>query len=88
PGGRFREIFYWDSYFIILDLSTLSHKLNIIENLIDNFAYLIDNFAYLIDKYSFIPNENRTRYLSRSQPPVFTCMIDLLSSLNFNLSNI
>ncbi|CAF1019080.1 unnamed protein product [Adineta steineri] len=62
-------------------LSTLSHKLNLIEN-------MIDNFVNLIDKYGFIPNRNRTYYLNRSQSPVFTCMIDLLSNFNFNLSNI
>ncbi|CAF1365819.1 unnamed protein product [Adineta steineri] len=81
PGGRFGEIFYWDSYFTMLGLSTLPNKLNLIEN-------MIDNFAYLIDKYSFIPNGNRTYFLSRSQPPFFACMIDLLANLNSNPSNI
>ncbi|CAF4308247.1 unnamed protein product, partial [Adineta steineri] len=41
----------WDSYFIILDLSALPHKLNLIEN-------MIDNFVNLIDKYDFIPDGN------------------------------
>jgi alpha,alpha-trehalase len=62
PGGRFREIFYWDSYFTI----------DLIENMVDNFAWLIDHFG-------FIPNGNRTYFLSRSQPPFFSSMIELLS---------
>ncbi len=54
PGGRFRETYYWDSYFTMLGLQE-SHKTQIIQN-------MINNFAYLIDKYGFIPNE-RTRHL-------------------------
>jgi alpha,alpha-trehalase len=71
PGGRFREIYYWDSYFTMLGLQE-SHKTKIIQN-------MIDNFAYLIDKYGFIPNGSRTYYLTRSQPPFFSMMIDLLA---------
>lgn len=81
PGGRFREIFYWDSYFTILGLSVLPERLKLVEN-------MIDNLAYLIDKYGFMPNGNRTYYLSRSQPPFFACMIELLSNLNSNPSEI
>jgi len=71
PGGRFREIYYWDSYFTMLGLQ-VSKRIDIIENMIDNFAYLIDTFG-------FIPNGNRTYYLSRSQPPFFTLMVALLA---------
>ena len=39
PGGRFQEIYYWDSYFTMLGLAK-SDKWNVIENMIDNFAYL------------------------------------------------
>jgi alpha,alpha-trehalase len=45
---------------------------------------MIDNFAYLIDTYGFIPNGNRTYFLSRSQPPFFACMVQLLADLNEN----
>ncbi|MEP6465001.1 MAG: trehalase family glycosidase, partial [Parafilimonas sp.] len=51
PGGRFREVFYWDSYFTMLGLAE-SGLWNVIEN-------MIDNFAYLIITYGFIPNGNR-----------------------------
>lgn len=71
PGGRFRETYYWDSYFTMLGLQE-SHKTKII-------ADMIGNFAYLIDKYGFIPNGTRTYYLTRSQPPFFAMMIDLLA---------
>jgi alpha,alpha-trehalase len=71
PGGRFRETYYWDSYFTMLGLQE-SHKTRLIQN-------MIDNFAFMIDKYGFIPNGTRTYYLTRSQPPFFSMMIDLLA---------
>ncbi|MEP7319708.1 MAG: alpha,alpha-trehalase TreF [Panacibacter sp.] len=71
PGGRFREIFYWDSYFTMLGLQ-VAKRVDLIESMINNFAYLIDEFG-------FIPNGNRTYFLSRSQPPFFSLMIELLS---------
>ena len=71
PGGRFRETYYWDSYFTMLGLQE-SHKTKIIQN-------MIGNFSYLLDKYGFIPNGTRTYYLTRSQPPFFSMMIGLLA---------
>ncbi|CAF1342378.1 unnamed protein product [Adineta ricciae] len=81
PGGRFREIFYWDSYFTMLGLSVSSKYSFLIEN-------IINNFVYLIDQYDFIPNGNRTYFLTRSQPPFFACMIQLLSQIHSNPSEI
>jgi alpha,alpha-trehalase len=69
PGGRFREIYYWDSYFTSEGLS-LSGKLDMVE-------YMIKNFASLIDKYGHVPNGNRVYYLGRSQPPFFCSMIEI-----------
>jgi len=71
PGGRFREIYYWDSFFTMLGLQ-ISKRVGLIQNMIDNFCYLIDQFGY-------IPNGNRTYFLGRSQPPFFSCMIEILS---------
>ena len=71
PGGRFREVYYWDSYFTMLGLAE-SGKYETIRD-------MIDNFCYLIDRYGHIPNGNRTYYLSRSQPPFFSLMIELLA---------
>ena len=70
PGGRFREIYYWDSYFTSLGLRA-SGKIDIIENMVDNFSHLIDTVGY-------IPNGNRTYYLGRSQPPFYAMMVKLL----------
>ena len=72
PGGRFREIYYWDSYFTMLGLEE-SGRADLIESMVNNFAYLIRN-------YGFIPNGNRTYYLTRSQPPYFSLMVKLLMS--------
>lgn len=71
PGGRFREIYYWDSYFTMLGLQE-SKETGFMEN-------MVKNFAYLIDSYGHIPNGNRSYYLSRSQPPFFSLMVALLS---------
>ncbi|MDD2773749.1 MAG: alpha,alpha-trehalase TreA [Elusimicrobiales bacterium] len=70
PGGRFREIYYWDSYFTMLGLLQ-SGKIDTMES-------TVKNFAYLINTYGHIPNGNRSYYLSRSQPPYFTLMVKLL----------
>lgn len=70
PGGRFREVYYWDSYFTMLGLQ-VSGRVDIIQN-------MIDNFAYLINQAGFIPNGNRTYYLGRSQPPFFALMLSVL----------
>lgn len=69
PGGRFGEMYYWDSYFTMLGLAESGrHGL---------LRAMADNFAYLIDTYGHVPNGNRSYYLSRSQPPVFALMTEL-----------
>ncbi|WP_262884508.1 alpha,alpha-trehalase TreF [Rudanella paleaurantiibacter] len=73
PGGRFREIFYWDSYFTMLGLREAGRT--------DLIRSMVDNFAYLIDQFGFIPNGNRTYFLSRSQPPYFALMVGLLADM-------
>jgi alpha,alpha-trehalase len=69
PGGRFTELYYWDSYFTMLGLAESGRH--------DLLRAMADNFAYLVDTYGHIPNGNRTYYLSRSQPPVFALMVEL-----------
>ena len=73
PGGRFREIYYWDSYFTMLGLQ-ISRRADLIQN-------MIDNFAYLIGKVGYIPNGNRTYFIGRSQPPFFSLMVRLLREI-------
>lgn len=70
PGGRFREIYYWDSYFTMLGLVQSGRR--------DLAQSMVSDFAHLIDTYGHIPNGNRTYYLSRSQPPFFYAMVALL----------
>jgi alpha,alpha-trehalase len=74
PGGRFREIYYWDSYFTMIGLGA-SGRLDLVES-------MVDNFAYLIDTVGFIPNGNRSYFLSRSQPPFFGAMVSLYGQYN------
>jgi len=76
PGGRFREVYYWDSYFTMLGLAE-SGKWDLVRD-------MVNNFAHEIEKYGLIPNGNRSYYLSRSQPPFFSLMIDLLATHDGN----
>src|ERR1700693_4351900 len=72
PGGRFREIYYWDSYFTMLGLAESGRQ--------DLVHDMVRDFAYMIDTYGHVPNGARTYYLSRSQPPFFFEMVGLLSA--------
>jgi alpha,alpha-trehalase len=69
PGGRFNEIYYWDSYFTMLGLEESGRH--------DLTVSMLDNFAWLIDQVGHVPNGNRSYYLSRSQPPFFAAMVEL-----------
>ena len=71
PGGRFREMYYWDSYFTMLGLEASGRG--------DLVAGMVQDFAYLIDTFGHVPNGTRTYYLSRSQPPFFFAMVALTS---------
>jgi alpha,alpha-trehalase len=74
PGGRFRGLYYWDSYFTMLGLR-VSKEYELIR-------HTVENFAYLIDTYGHIPNANRSYYLNRSQPPFFALMVRMLSEID------
>ncbi|KIJ54488.1 glycoside hydrolase family 37 protein [Sphaerobolus stellatus SS14] len=67
PGGRFREQYYWDSYFIVEGL--------IKSELFDIVNSTLQNFMDEIEKFGFIPNGGRIYYLNRSQPPLFIHML-------------
>ncbi len=71
PGGRFRELYYWDSYFTMLGLVESGRN--------DLVEHMVRDFAHLIDVYGHVPNGTRTYYLSRSQPPFFYAMVGLLN---------
>ena len=69
PGGRFREVYYWDSYFTMLGLVE-SGKTDLVRSMLDNFGHLVTTIGH-------IPNGNRSYYLGRSQPPYFAAMVNL-----------
>jgi alpha,alpha-trehalase len=77
PGGRFREIYYWDSYFTMLGLLE-SGRVDLAANMVENFGNLIDTIGY-------IPNGNRTYFIGRSQPPFFSSMVKLLAPRQENI---
>lgn len=70
-GGRYIAQYYWDSYFVMLGLAA-SGRWDMVEN-------MVKNCAFLIRKFGFVPNGNRTYYLTRSQPPFFALMVRLLA---------
>lgn len=78
PGGRFREIYYWDSYFTMLGLRVDGQQ-PLVEA-------MLDGFTSLIEGYGHIPNGTRSYYLSRSQPPFFALMLDLSASTDAAVS--
>jgi alpha,alpha-trehalase len=67
PGGRFNEMYGWDSYFIILGL--------VRDGRLDLARGMVDNFLFEVEHYGGVLNANRTYYLTRSQPPFLTSMI-------------
>lgn len=71
PGGRFNELYYWDTFFDLVGLEQSGRG-----PLSDG---IIDDFAYEIRTYGHIPNGNRSYYLSRSQPPFFATMLALVA---------
>ncbi len=72
PGGRFREIYYWDSYFTIEGLMEAGQEAMAIN--------MLNNFSFLIDSIGFIPNGNRAYYLGRSQPPFYSLILSRVAS--------
>jgi alpha,alpha-trehalase len=72
PGGRFDEVYYWDSYFTMLGLEESGRH--------DLAVSMVENFVSLVERYGHIPNGNRSYFLSRSQPPFFASMVDLMAA--------
>lgn len=64
PGGRFREMYYWDSFFTIKGL--------LASGMYQTVRGMIENMGHLVDQFGYIPNGNRVYYLNRSQPPLLT----------------
>lgn len=67
PGGRFKELYYWDSFWVVRGL--------LISNMTQTAKGMIENLLHLVDKLGYIPNGSRIYYLGRSQPPLLTAMV-------------
>ncbi len=67
PGGRFNEMYGWDSYFESVGL--------LLDGKVDLAKGMADNFQYEIEHYGKILNANRSYYLTRTQPPFYTSLI-------------
>ncbi|XP_044145509.1 trehalase isoform X1 [Bufo gargarizans] len=78
PGGRFREFYYWDSYWVINGL--------LLSEMYDTARGMIENFLYIVDRYGFIPNGGRVYYLNRSQPPFLTLMMESYMNSHNNMT--
>lgn len=79
PGGRFREMFYWDSYFTLLGLINSGENKLALD--------MVLNFFYLIEEYGIIPNGTRKYFLTRSQPPLLCLMVKALIESDNNLED-
>lgn len=67
PGGRFRESYYWDSYWIVRGL--------LVSGMQDSACDVVTNLLESAEKYGFVPNGFRVYYLTRSQPPLLSEMV-------------
>ncbi|OWZ37132.1 alpha,alpha-trehalase [Cryptococcus neoformans c8] len=78
PGGRYREIYYWDSFWVLEGL---------LKSELYDYAWdLLQNFMDIVDVYGYLPNGQRKYYLNRSQPPVFVQMIDAYIKTTNNIT--
>lgn len=67
PGSRFREVYYWDSYWVIRGL--------LVSKMYDTAKDIVLNLVDLVGKYGFVPNGARSYYTNRSQPPLLSSMV-------------
>ena len=70
PGGRFQEIYYWDTYFTALGLCEDGHYQWVLD--------MFHNFQFLLNDNGCIPNGNRDYYRGRTQPPIMAMLLELI----------
>ena len=70
PGGRFREFYYWDSYWIVRGL--------LLCNMTSTARMVVENLIGMVEAYGFVPNGSRQYYLTRSQPPFLALMVEFV----------
>lgn len=69
PGGRFREFFYWDTYWIIKGL--------LVSGMTSSVEGMLENFFSFVKRFGYVPNGSRIYFLGRSQPPFLSMMTEL-----------
>jgi len=74
PGGRFREIYYWDTYFVLRGL--------VLCDMFETARNTVVNFAHVVHQLGFVPNGMRVYYANRSQPPLLSAMVRLLHNVS------
>eukprot|EP00045_Choanoeca_perplexa_P013060 m.145870 g.145870 ORF g.145870 m.145870 type:complete len:662 (-) comp16225_c0_seq2:1120-3105(-) len=74
PGGRFREQYYWDTYFVLRGL--------VFCDMFETARNTVENFAHVIHQLGFVPNGMRVYYATRSQPPLLSAMVRLLHNVS------
>lgn len=67
PGGRFKEYYYWDTYWIVKGL--------LLSDMLETAQGMVENLLSMVEKFGFVPNGGRIYYLNRSQPPLLTLMV-------------
>lgn len=67
PGSRFREVYYWDSYWIIRGL--------LVSKMFHTAKGMVENLLHLVKVYGFVLNGARAYYENRSQPPLLSAMV-------------
>ncbi|XP_062205881.1 probable trehalase [Phragmites australis] len=67
PGSRFREVYYWDSYWVVRGL--------LVSKMFNTAKEIVLNLVYLVEKYGFVLNGARSYYTNRSQPPLLSSMV-------------
>jgi hypothetical protein len=72
PGGRFRESYYWDSYWIVEGL--------MVSNMQATARRVVQNLLEYVGEFGFVPNGGRLYYLTRSQPPLLSDMVRLVAT--------
>ena len=81
PGSRFREQYYWDSYFTLQGF--------LVSGMVESAMQIISNLLYCVNKYGYVPNGTRSYYLGRTQPPLLSEMlVDLWKWASDNANNV
>lgn len=75
--GHFDEMYYWDTFFTNKGLAVSGRAAQILNN--------TDDMLHLVNRFGFMPNGNRTWYLTRSQPPFLSYMVYDVYSVYKNL---